>query len=177
MLAVKKLKFIEPQERPKGLSVWAPITGQVHALDSLPDPIFEQNMLGEGVAIELTGNTIVAPFNGRVSEVSPCCERIKFQSEKGIKLAIFMPEGTQSLMGTGFKLLVKEREKVVVGQPLIQFDIRHIQNACSSLLCPVIITNSEKVGAIFQEKHYVTAGEDYLFTITPQKTATAKKSA
>jgi len=172
MYIPEKVIEVEPAQRPKGLTVWAPISGQLYPLDKYPNPLYQQRIMGEGIAIELTGTKVHAPFNGVVTELTPCCHRIQLQSDKGLKLLITLGSGTEQLMGQGLTRLVKEKQKVKAGQALVQFDLRTLQQHCTSLLCPVLITNNEKIGSICIENSAVTAGEDIMFIVRVMKKTT-----
>ena len=43
------------------LIITSPLRGWASALDQVPDPVFAQRMMGDGVAIEPLGDTVVAP--------------------------------------------------------------------------------------------------------------------
>ena len=44
------------------LSLVAPLSGVVVALDLVPDPIFAGRMVGDGVSIDPTGTTLLSPL-------------------------------------------------------------------------------------------------------------------
>src|SRR5699024_6914040 len=47
-------------------AVKSPITGRIIPLDQIPDQVFSQGILGEGVGIEPTGTEVLAPGDGTV---------------------------------------------------------------------------------------------------------------
>ena len=51
--------------------VIAPIEGTVIALEQVPDQVFSTKMMGDGVAIDTTGNQLFAPCNGTISVIAP----------------------------------------------------------------------------------------------------------
>ena len=53
----------------KDLKLIAPATGKTIDLSQVPDQVFAEKMAGDGVAIEVTGDTIVAPADGELSLV------------------------------------------------------------------------------------------------------------
>ncbi|WP_199611372.1 PTS sugar transporter subunit IIA [Flocculibacter collagenilyticus] len=176
MQFLEKVVKVDSVNKQKGFFVLAPLSGNVLSLDEVPDPIFQHRVLGDGIAIELSGNQMCSPVNGIITELSNSCDRVQLQSDKGLKILIHIGLGTSTLMGQGFKQLIKEQQKVKAGQPILQYDIRLIQQHASSLLSPVIITNSDKIGSIFCDKQRVTAGEDILFVAAP-KTSSVKSKA
>ena len=49
--------------------------GRLLPMEQVPDPVFSEKMLGDGVAIELSGDAVVAPADGVVSMIFPRCTR------------------------------------------------------------------------------------------------------
>ena len=45
----------------------APLTGWASSLDEVPDAVFSQRMLGDGLAIDPTVGEVRAPFDGVVT--------------------------------------------------------------------------------------------------------------
>ncbi|WP_370863354.1 PTS glucose transporter subunit IIA, partial [uncultured Dubosiella sp.] len=48
------------------LIIYAPVSGQTVALEQVPDPIFSQKMMGEGIAIVPENGEIVSPVDGEI---------------------------------------------------------------------------------------------------------------
>ena len=53
------------------LEVASPLEGKAVALSEVPDPIFAAGKLGEGVAVEPTGTTVVAPQRVKSQLLTP----------------------------------------------------------------------------------------------------------
>ena len=54
----------------KNLSVLAPVSGKIIAIEQVPDPVFSGKTLGDGVAIIPEDGKIYSPVNGTVTTVS-----------------------------------------------------------------------------------------------------------
>ena len=112
----------------------AGLTGKVIPLDDVPDDVFSQHIMGDGVAIEPENDTVVAPADAKVGVVMAdsghACGLI-FANE--MELLIHVGVDTVDMNGDGFELLVKEGDKVKQGQPLIRFDKEKIKSGRSSL--------------------------------------------
>src|SRR5690554_3285160 len=52
-----------------GINILTPLSGEIVALESVPDVVFSEKIVGDGVAIKPTGDKIVAPFNGTISKI------------------------------------------------------------------------------------------------------------
>ncbi len=51
------------------LSLKAPLSGVVVPLDEVPDPVFAQRMVGDGVSIDPISSSLTAPCDGRVVQM------------------------------------------------------------------------------------------------------------
>ena len=51
------------------LTLLAPMDGWVGPLEEVPDPVFAEKMMGDGVAIDPTGQTLAAPCDGEIVNV------------------------------------------------------------------------------------------------------------
>ena len=47
--------------------VLAPVSGKTLKLDSVPDPVFAEKLTGDGLAIEMESDTVLAPCDGVIS--------------------------------------------------------------------------------------------------------------
>src|SRR3546814_14575046 len=70
------------------LIVTSPLRGWASAIDSVPDPVFAQRMMGDGVAIQPLDDTIVAPFDGEVTALHDSAHAIALRSPEGVELLI-----------------------------------------------------------------------------------------
>ena len=50
---------------PETLTVFSPLAGQAVPLEKVPDPVFSEKMLGDGIAIEPSEGILYAPFDGK----------------------------------------------------------------------------------------------------------------
>ncbi|MDO4685328.1 MAG: glucose PTS transporter subunit IIA [Corynebacterium sp.] len=126
----------------------APLEGAAIALTDVPDPVFAGERLGKGVAIEPTGNTVVAPADAKVMLVQKTGHAIALKLESGIELLIHVGLDTVQLGGEGFKVHVERKQQVQAGDPLITFDPEVIKAAGYPLVTPVVVTNYAKFESV-----------------------------
>ena len=126
----------------------SPIEGTAVALSDVPDPIFAAGKLGEGVAIEPTGTTVVAPAAGKVAATYPSGHAVGLKLENGIELLIHVGLDTVNLDGKGFSVKVAKGDVVAAGDALIEFDPEIIKEAGYPLITPVIVTNTRKFAEV-----------------------------
>ena len=123
----------------------AGLTGKVIPLDDVPDDVFSQHVMGDGVAIEPENDTVCAPADATVgvvmADTGHACGLV-FYNE--MELLIHVGVDTVDMNGDGFELLVKEGEHVKAGQPLIRFDKQKIKAAGHPTVTVFIVTEEGK---------------------------------
>ncbi|WP_127536100.1 PTS system trehalose-specific EIIBC component [Paenibacillus illinoisensis] len=125
------------------LEVMAPLTGTAVPLDQVPDPAFAEKQMGEGVAIEPSGNQVVAPFDAQVAHVIKSKHAVILEHASGLQILIHVGINTVSLKGEGFNMHVEAGEHVRAGQTLLEFDRNVIEAAGHPLITPIIIPDGQ----------------------------------
>lgn len=126
----------------------AAVNGKVVPLSEVPDPVFAQKMAGDGVAIEPTGNLVVAPADGELSLVFNTKHAFAITLDNGIELLVHIGIDTVSLNGEGFEQLAEQGTKVKAGTPIIKIDREFIKSKGFSLMTPILITNPDILSSI-----------------------------
>ncbi len=146
--------------------LFAPLSGNIIELEHVPDPVFSQKLMGEGIAIEPAEGKLVAPIDGHVIQIFHTKHAIGLRSEIGIELLIHIGLETVGLNGNGFDVIVKEGQKIKAGDPLMTFDLKLIKEKAASTISPIIITNSDIVERIErQEVESVIKGSTHIANI------------
>ncbi|MGX9755418.1 PTS sugar transporter subunit IIA [Clostridioides difficile] len=125
----------------KKKSIKSPISGKVIELSKIPDSVFSQKLMGEGVAIDSTGDIVYAPANGKVAVVAETKHAFVIELENGMELLIHVGLDTVNLKGEGFEALVSVGDQVKEGAPMLKIDRSLIESNGISLITPVTITN------------------------------------
>lgn len=150
------------------LQVYAPINGEVIPLDQVPDPVFSQKMMGEGIAIMPSGGKVHAPIDGTVVLVADTKHAIGLKANDGTEILIHIGLETVNLKGEGFTTLVKTGDKITVGQPLVEVDWTYIGEHATSIITPIIITNSdERIVETHDAKESIVS-ETVLLAVSPK---------
>ncbi|HEY8949973.1 MAG TPA: phosphoenolpyruvate--protein phosphotransferase [Rhizomicrobium sp.] len=123
------------------LTLVAPIKGWVAPLEEVPDPVFAERILGDGVAIDPTDATVHAPCDAQV--VSVARHAVTLRAANGAEILIHVGLETVALHGQGFITHVREGNSVRTGDPLITFDLDFLAGKAKSLISPVVITNGD----------------------------------
>ncbi|MBD3941064.1 PTS transporter subunit EIIC [Microbacterium sp. NEAU-LLC] len=127
-----------------------PLEGKVVALSEVPDPTFAQGIMGPGLAIEPTGDTVVAPADGTIGATFDSSHAVALVLDDGTELLIHVGIDTVSMKGDGFQTLVEKGQKVTAGTPLLRFDLAKIQAAGHPSITPVIVLNNENATVAFE---------------------------
>ncbi|QOC24436.1 PTS glucose transporter subunit IIA [Microbacterium hominis] len=130
------------------VQVAAPLDGTVVALDQVPDPVFAGGVMGPGVAIEPTGDTVYAPGAGTVVAAQPTGHAFGLQLDNGTEVLIHVGIDTVNLKGEGFDVKVKNGDRVETGTPLVTFDRAVIEKAGYPLITPVIVLNGDSFDTV-----------------------------
>ena len=121
--------------------LFAPGHGHIIPLSEVPDKVFSEKMMGDGVGFIPEKGEIVAPFDGTVKTVFPTKHAIGLESDSGVEVLIHIGIDTVKLNGKGFESLVHADETVTQGQPLMKIDLAYLKENAPSIITPVIITN------------------------------------
>lgn len=120
----------------------AGLTGRVIPISEVPDEVFSQCVMGNGIAIEPESDTVVSPADAEVgvvmADTGHACGLVL---DNGAELLIHVGIDTVDMGGDGFELLVKEGEAVKQGQPLICFDPEKIRAAGHPTVTVFIVTD------------------------------------
>ena len=130
-------------------SIISPVTGEVVDLTEVPDPVFSEKLMGDGIAIIPSLGEVCSPVDGEVVQIFETKHAISIRSEKGLEIILHIGLETVNLKGKGFKSYVKENKKVKAGDKLISFDLDLIKSEGYNLITPLVLVNmDEKVKKI-----------------------------
>jgi sugar PTS system EIIA component len=159
-------KWFGKKEKPTHEDVVAPLAGTIKPLEEVPDPVFSQKMMGDGIAIEPTEGEVVAPVNGEVVQVFPTKHAVGLRSEAGVELLIHVGLETVSMNGEGFTAHVAAGDRVKVGQRLLTVDLDLVKQKVKSTITPIIVTNGDAVASLQKTSETkATKGETVIFHI------------
>ncbi|HEP0388744.1 N-acetylglucosamine-specific PTS transporter subunit IIBC [Serratia marcescens] len=144
----------------------APVTGEVVALDQVPDEAFTSKAVGDGLAIRPTDNIVVAPADGTVVKIFNTNHAFCLETDKGAEIVVHMGIDTVALEGQGFKRLVEEGAEVKAGQPILELDLDYLNANARSMISPVVVSNSDDyAGLAALASGSVVAGQTKLYEI------------
>ena len=124
------------------LKLASPMAGWLMSIRDVPDPVFSEEMMGMGVAIDPTAGLLVAPCDAEVVLVAPTRHSVTLRTDTGAELLIHIGLETVALEGRGFKGHVRDGDRVAAGDPLISFDLDAVGLEAKSLVTPIVLTNA-----------------------------------
>ncbi|AKO92833.1 PTS sugar transporter subunit IIA [Priestia filamentosa] len=122
--------------------IYSPLNGEVISLAEVPDPVFSNKMMGDGIAIIPKEGKLVSPVEGKIVQVFPTKHAIGIKSVNGVEILIHVGLETVDLRGEGFETFVEEGQSVKVGDVLSTFDIHFLESKNKEIVTPIIITNT-----------------------------------
>ena len=123
----------------QSLVLLAPLAGWSAPLEEVPDEVFSARMLGDGLAIDPTGDTLCAPCDAQVVVIPQAHHALTLRTQGGCEILLHVGLDTVALAGQGFSLRVALNETVRSGAALLTFDLDFLARHAKSVLTPVII--------------------------------------
>ena len=147
------------------LTLKAPLSGVVVPIEAVPDPVFAQKMVGDGVSLDPVSSSLLAPCDGRLVQLHSAGHAVTLLADHGVEILMHIGLDTVHLKGQGFTARAAVGDQVRVGDPLIDFDVEYLAAHAKSLLTPILITSLDRVSSIMRANGTVTAGADSLLEI------------
>ena len=148
------------------VQVLAPCPGRVVAMSDVPDPVFADEMVGPGVAIEPEAGrtTVVSPIAGKVVKVLPHAFVVLGD---GVGVLVHLGINTVRLEGEGFEVLATQGSEVAAGDPMITWDPSSLPATASgqdvSAIVAVVLMDAPKGSVASDAVGGSVAAGDVLF--------------
>jgi multiphosphoryl transfer protein len=147
------------------LTLKAPLSGYLVPIERVPDPVFSQKMVGDGIAVDPLSDSLLAPCDGEVVMLHPAGHALTLAIDGGLELLMHIGLDTINLKGQGFTPKVKNGDKVKAGDRLIDFDADFVATHAKSLLSMIVVTNPDRVAAFGPCSGMVVAGKDNILEL------------
>lgn len=123
----------------------APLGGIVLPIEDVPDPVFAQKLVGDGIAVDPLTSALLAPCDGIVAQLHDSQHAISLATPDGLEILMHIGLDTVQLKGEGFLPHVRTGDVVKAGDTLIEFDADYIALNAPSLLTMIVVTNGDMV--------------------------------
>ncbi len=124
-------------------TIFSPVEGKCISITSVPDEMFAEKIMGDGIAFIFDGDTIHSPCNGKIVSIARTKHALGIKADNGIEILIHIGLDTVELNGKGFELWVSENSRVKAGQPLIKIDRNIMKENEINLVTPMVITKTD----------------------------------
>lgn len=147
------------------VEIFAPISGEIVNIEDVPDVVFSEKIVGDGIAIRPTGDKIVAPVDGVVGKIFETNHAFSMESKEGVELFVHFGIDTVELKGEGFTRVAQEGQNVKRGDTIIEFDLALLEQKAKSVLTPIVISNMDEISNIDKKVGDVIAGESVVLVV------------
>lgn len=149
----------------KTIDIIAPLSGEIVAIEDVPDVVFAEKIVGDGIAIRPTGNKMVAPCDGEIGKIFETNHAFSLESDTGIEMFVHFGIDTVELKGEGFTRIAQEGQKVKMGDTIIEFDLEFLKENAKSILTPVVISNMDEIKELQKMSGSVEVATDAVLKI------------
>ena len=147
------------------IEIIAPLSGEIVNIEDVPDVVFAEKIVGDGIAIKPAGNKMVAPVNGTIGKIFETNHAFSIESTDGIELFVHFGIDTVELKGEGFTRIAEEGQEVKIGDTIIEFDLALLEEKAKSTLTPVVISNMDEIKELHKLSGAITVGESTVLRI------------
>ena len=149
----------------KKFPVASPLSGEIIGLDKVNDSVFKEKILGDGIAIVPNDGKILSPVDGVVTSVAETLHAYNFTSDEGLNILVHVGIDTVSLKGEGFKVLVKNGDKVKKGDVVAYVDLNVLKKHNLSPVTPVRLCDAPDNTEIQVTEKNAVAGKTVAFNV------------
>lgn len=147
------------------LNIVSPLEGEIIAIEDVPDVIFAEKIVGDGIAIVPTGNKIVAPVTGEIVKIYETNHAFAIRSKEGLEVLVHFGLDTVELRGEGFTRIAEEGQNINAGETIIEFDLALLTEKAKSVITPCIVSNMDEIKSMTKLTGAVKAGETVVLEI------------
>lgn len=125
------------------------LSGNVIKIEDVPDQVFAEKILGDGLAIEPTDNVLTAPADGEICNVMQgSFHACGMTLDNGVELLFHIGLDTVSMHGDGFNCHVEDGQRVKAGDKLITFDPEKIKAAGHPTVTMMVVAGEGKTNGV-----------------------------
>lgn len=130
------------------VEVFAPASGKVLELDSVPDETFAERMVGDGIALETEDTKIYSPVKGEITSIAREKHAFMIRDAHGLEYLVHIGVDTVNLKGEPFTALVAEGAKVDTNTAVIEVNWAGVKGKVPSTAIMVLCTNTENMDSV-----------------------------
>ena len=147
-------KLSKEDENDADLTLLAPISGTAIPIEDVPDVVFSEKIVGDGIAIKPTSNKVVAPCDCVVESIFKTKHALILKTIP-YDLLLFIHIGIDTVdLGSNeiFSPVVKEGDIIKAGESIMDFNLELLQKRLKSTISPILISANSLPNQISLEK-------------------------
>ena len=155
------------------VTIVSPVNGTAVLLEQVPDAVFADKIMGDGMAVIPSDGKFLSPVDGEVASVADSLHAIGFQAEDGFDVLIHIGLDTVKLNGEGFKVFVNVGDKVKKGDLVAEVDLQVLANNGLNPITPVIMCDGLDDRELLYTEGETEAGKTIICEIKAETEADA----
>lgn len=153
--------------------ILSPMTGEAVGLGEVPDPVFSQKIVGDGMAVIPSEGKLLSPVDGEIISVADTKHAYGLRTAEGMELLIHVGLETVHLNGECFQVFVKPGDKVKAGDLLAEVDLAYLKERGINPITPVLVCGGFQGQQLNAAAGPVQAGKTVLMELSEVTEATA----
>ncbi|WP_050637620.1 PTS sugar transporter subunit IIA [Candidatus Stoquefichus sp. SB1] len=125
----------------KSCVLYSPVKGKSILLENIPDKVFADKLIGDGIGFSFDDNVIYSPCDGEIIMIANSKHAIGMKTENGVEILLHVGLETVNLDGQGIEVLINIHDKVKAHDPIMKLDRQFMDMHHVDLTTPLIITD------------------------------------
>ena len=142
---------------------YAPQNGLMLPLEEMPDEVFADKVLGDGICLVPADGKVYSPVTGVVESVADAKHAYGIVAGDGADIMIHIGVDTVELAGRGFKSRVKPGRRVKTGDLLCEVDLPLVKEEGYAIHTALVLANLDLFQLTERYGGYAAAGKTAAF--------------
>ncbi len=143
----------------------SPLNGTTVPLENVPDEVFSQKILGDGIAVIPTDGKIYSPVDGIISSIADTLHAYGFRSDDGHEILVHFGLETVSLKGKGFTSHVRVGDRVKKGDLVAEVDLQLLRQHNINMTTPVLVCEGTENREMIVHHGHAEGGKTVLISL------------
>lgn len=123
--------------------IYAPASGKIIQLYDVPDKAFANKLIGDGLAIETSSNTIVAPCQGKITVIAPTKHAFGILTPDGVEILVHIGIHQLKPNASNYAYNIKVGDNVDTGTLIVTLSEQLLKKYDSKIIVPIVICNHD----------------------------------
>lgn len=125
----------------KSNHIYAPASGKIIRLYNLTDKAFANKLIGDGLAIEISSNTILAPCQGEITVIAPTKHAFGIRNPDGVEILVHIGIHQLKPDASNYTYHFKVGDNVEVGTLIVTLSDQLLEKYDYKIITPIVICN------------------------------------